>query len=526
MKHYCYLLLFCCFGMMLGACSDDDKVNEVVYQPAFSFSFEVKDDLPEICSRIDLYYTGPDGNKTLVALNAGNNYRWKETFLGDKLPDTAGYEVLLFLKGDNELVKDRYTITILNNVSLSLYGNDGSYKLLNSSFAESSGTYPKIKLAEVLDRTKEDLNYYYEINKDGRYKKFDVNITYPPTSALLGDWSKSIEFGGSNRVSAVSFKSSKGSVYVGMGLNTNSNKPDQNLTDFWKFDGNSWKRVENGNFPDPIGGRTGSVAFVIGNRAYVGTGWRQGYSGDKTDRYFSNFYVFNTDTETWEKDGDEYLTYDIRDFAEDSMDCAFHSGIAFSLDGKGYVGTGQTAGRVLQSIYRFDPQTGKWESAGFEGDNRYGAVTFTIGKQAIICLGTSGAKNVSDVWAFDGNTWTPKAPLADGENSWDDEYSKIPRSYAVAFTSNLNLENGDEKGYIGGGISKSNTCWEYNIKTDRWHEVTNFPVAMNSMRVGPVGFSINGYGYITTGGASLEDANDNSTWRFTPGIDEDDSNDY
>ena len=342
-----------------------------------------------------------------------------------------------------------------------------------------------------------------------------------------GDWSKSIEFGGSNRVSAVSFKSSKGVVYVGMGLNTNSNKPDQNLTDFWKFDGNSWKRVENGNFPDPIGGRTGSVAFVIGNKAYVGAGWRQAYSGDKTDRYFSDFYVFNTDTETWETDGDGYLTTDIRAFAKDTVDCAFHSGIAFSVDGKGYAGTGKTADRVLQTIYKFDPATSTWTNAEFPGDSRYGAVTFSIENQVVVCLGNSGSKNVEDVWAFNGTTWTRKAPLADRDGGWNDDYPKIPRTYAVAFTSNLDSKTGVAKGYIAAGTGNGNTCWEYNIETDRWDEVTKFSAAMNSLRVGAVGFSLsNQYGYITTGGTSLANSNDNSTWMFIPGIDEDDNNDY
>lgn len=354
-----------------------------------------------------------------------------------------------------------------------------------------------------------------------------------------GDWSKSIEFGGSNRVQAVSFKSSEGVVYVGMGLNTNSNRPDQNLTDFWKFDGNSWKRVGNalgggkntGDFPDPMGGRTGSVAFVIGDKAYVGAGWRQSYSADKTDRYFSNFYVFNTKNDTWETDGTgKPVVIDIQDSGIDSLDCAFYGGIAFSIGGKGYAGTGRTGDRVLQTIYEFDPNVATdakpWKSANFQGDSRYGAVTFTIGNQVVVCLGISNAKNVEDVWTFDGSIWTRKAPLADNDGGWNDDYPKIPRSYAVAFTSNLDSKSGVEKGYIAGGTGNGNTCWEYNIEEDRWDEVTKFSAAMNSLRVGAVGFSINQYGYITTGGTALSNANDNSTWRFIPGIDEDDNNDY
>ena len=54
---------------------------------------------------------------------------------------------------------------------------------------------------------------------------------------------------------------------------------------------------------------------------------------------------------------------------------------------------------------------------------------------------------------------------------------------------------------------------------------SEFANAMSS-RVAGIGFSINGYGYVTVGGSSILSANDNSTWKFYPGIDEDDNNDY
>ena len=55
--------------------------------------------------------------------------------------------------------------------------------------------------------------------------------------------------------------------------------------------------------------------------------------------------------------------------------------------------------------------------------------------------------------------------------------------------------------------------------------MTSFPAAM-SIRFGAVGFSYGDYGYITTGGSSISTSDDNSTWVFYPGIDEDDNNDY
>lgn len=360
-----------------------------------------------------------------------------------------------------------------------------------------------------------------------------------------GDWSKTgvPQFNGDHRVSAVAFQAVTGknanNVYVGMGYGSITD-PDKNLKDFKKFNGQAWSSNVP-DFPDALGGRTGSVAFVIGKYAYVGAGWRQRFTANAKDIYFDTFYAFDTETETWAKgvdgapgckfaDAQGYSFTKISEFFPGKeKECSFYSGIGFSLNGKGYVGTGQIDGRALQTIYCFDPETGTWSDAGFTGDPRVGAVTFTINNQAVVCLGAQvdrSSNYVKDVWVFDGTTWHAKAPLVDTDGGWNDDYGKIPRGYAVAFTSNLDSKSGVAKGYIAGGSGNGTTCWEYNIETDRWDEVTKFPAEMGSMRIGAVGFSINQYGYITTGGTSLSAPNDNSTWRFIPGIDEDDNNDY
>lgn len=347
-----------------------------------------------------------------------------------------------------------------------------------------------------------------------------------------GDWSKAAEFGGSNRVCAVSFTASNGDVYVGMGFNSTLSAADQNMRDFWKFNGSGWSRVgqlegdvHTGDFPDL--GRTGSVAFVIDDKAYVGAGWRRGYTSNKDDEYFSDFYIFDIKTQRWEKeaDGVTYKKIDITSGGFDKADCAFYSGVGFSQGGKGYVGTGQVKDRVIQTIFCYDPSTNTWTNSNFGGDSRVGAVTFTINDQTVVCLGGSGSTNVRDVWVLKDGKWSSRAPLADLDGSWNDDYGQIPRSFAVAFTSSLDSKNGVPKGYIAGG-GNGNTCWEYNIETDRWDEVSKFPSAMNSIRVGAIGFTHNNYGYITTGGTTTSNATDNSTWKFYPGLDEDDNNDY
>lgn len=340
-----------------------------------------------------------------------------------------------------------------------------------------------------------------------------------------GDWSKAGEFGGGYRINAVSFKIGN-NIYIGMGYNSGLDEKDKNLKDFWKYDGVSWKRLVGQDYPDL--GRKGAVAFVVDNKAYVGMGFRGKYETESLDQYFSDFYVFDGDTDSWITDvsgKNGFKNIDIADGGFDSVECAAWAGIGFSLNNKGYVGTGQGKNRIFNKIYCYDPATDKWSDSGYNDESRAGSVTFTIGNQVVLCLGNGdGSQYCKTVYVFDGANWTKQASLADVAGSWNDDYGKIPRSYAVAFTSNL--DRAAEIGYIAGGIGNSNTCWEYHIWEDRWREVSKFPNGMAQTRVGAIGYTYNEYGYITTGGGSLNLSNDNSTWKFTPGLEEDDNNDY
>lgn len=336
-----------------------------------------------------------------------------------------------------------------------------------------------------------------------------------------GDWAKSNAFPGDNRVSAVAFQ--KGDVaYVGLGFNNNLSTSEKFLRSFYKFDGTNWTSISE---LFPTLGRKGCVAFVIGDTAYIGAGFRdRSNPTDSKEHYYSDFYKFDVKNDKWYRDADgKPLITDIGNYVsgDDSVACRFWGGIGFEMNGKGYVGTGQLDGRVSKSMFEYDPSTGAWRSMPTPPfDARVGGVVFKLQNKAIVALGSNGDGAVVDVYAFDGTNWEWKRPLRDLDGSWNDDYGQIPRSFAVAFTSDLD----GEKGYVAGGQGMT-TAWEYRLEEDRWYEVTQFPSAMTP-RVAGVGFSIKGYGYVTTGGSALLTANNNTTWRFIPGIDEDDNNDY
>ena len=335
-----------------------------------------------------------------------------------------------------------------------------------------------------------------------------------------GDWSRSFSFGGFPRTGAVTFTIDD-VVYVGLGFNIQLDQQDKTLTDFWMYKDRIWTQIA--DFPGE--GRYGAVAFVVDGKAYVGTGYRPDQN-TTTEQYFNDFYCYDPSTNRW---SDAPVTY-LPDGAVARRDA-----VAFSLKGKGYVGTGIAKGaQVIKDMYCFDGTN--WTSVGFPGDARCGASAFVIGNKAVICLGagaTSGNYRY-DVLVYDGDledvnnptrAWiTDRHALVDKDGiGWDNDYNRIPRAYAVAFTSN---RDGKMKGYIATGSGNySNTCWEYDIERDRWDEVTELP-SMMSRRSYAVGFSIDNYGYVTLGGASVGKVIDTDMWKFTPGIDEDDDNDY
>lgn len=352
-----------------------------------------------------------------------------------------------------------------------------------------------------------------------------------------GDWSKAREFGGVTRVGAVCFKIGD-NVYVGLGYDGDRTYGDKEMRDFWKFRNNSWVKVD--SFPGL--GRFGAVAFVVDGKAYVGTGYRpqrtitvtipggaangmdSTYQTTQNKRFFSDFYVFDGATETWSKDslsGEFAFPGQGREHA-----------VAFAVGGCGFVGTGAVDERTVTSdFYKFDPNTG-WSETDFPGDSRRGATAFVIGDQAIVCggAGIGGSGYKLDVLKYSAATdsWSSCHPIMNrSDHSFDDSYSKIPRAYAVSFTSSLDSPSGTPRGYIACGAGTHNrTCWEYDIEKDRWYEVTSLPSAMGSPRVSAVAFDLDGYGYVTTGGSSIETAMFQDSWRFIPGMDEDDDNDF
>ncbi len=176
---------------------------------------------------------------------------------------------------------------------------------------------------------------------------------------------------------------------------------------------------------------------------------------------------------------------------------ARYLGVAFSINNKGYYGTGIVGSDSypLKDFWEYDPLTDQWTRiADFPGLSRGGSVAITISGKGYVGTGSdkiaSSTENDNnhfrDFYEFNpvSGVWTRKA-----------DFQGVGRHSAACFVIN-------NEGYIGtghwgddapyGNLEAADDFWKYNPLTDTWSEAIKFPEPAE----GAVGFEINGKGYI------------------------------
>ncbi len=223
---------------------------------------------------------------------------------------------------------------------------------------------------------------------------------------------------------------------------------DDYYNDIWTYDliTDSWSQLAFTEDADFV--RTSTFPGVA-RRAAVGFSLNgKGYvgTGYDGDDELNDFYEFDPATNTWTQ---------IASLPTSPR----YGAVGFSINGKGYVGTGYD-GSQQKDFYSYDPTTNTWEEViGFGGEKRQDASVFVINDVAYIGTGLDNGALTDDFYSFDGTTWTE---LADME---DEDESAIGLYDGVGFTI-------DGKGYFATGISTgiSNTVWEYTPATDSWEQ--------------------------------------------------------
>lgn len=287
--------------------------------------------------------------------------------------------------------------------------------------------------------------------------------------------------------------------------------------------------------------RGNAVSFVLGDKVYIGTG----YNSNEDVEYLKDFWMYDTTRDFWTK---------LADFPGEPR----IGGVAFTINGKGYLGIGYNGKVKLKDFWEFDPTTNLWtRKADFGGSARYGAVGFALGnkgylgtgyddndnrdfweynpatnqwnqiaslggakrkdavafvinEKAYVCTGSNNGSNQTDLWQFDPTTsvWTQKKDI-DENTDWT-----IVRSNGCAFTLST-------KSYVCLGYNSGtrNDVWEYDPSGDTWTKKTDFE---GSARQDAVSYVYNNRVFIATGRSSSYYFDD--IWEFRP-FDEKNSDD-
>jgi len=283
---------------------------------------------------------------------------------------------------------------------------------------------------------------------------------------VIGNWIELSDFEGVPRSDAVAFCiGNKG--YVGTGYDGSDR-----LNDFWEYDPqqNNWTRKA--DFPGAP--RNGAVGFGTDTSGYIGTGY------DGVNK-LKDFWKYDPVADSWSQ---------ISDFGG----TARYGAVAFAIENKGYVGTGYD-GNCLKDFWEYEPSTGQWtQKLSLGGGKRRDAVAFVIEGKGYICTGIDNGVYEDDFWEFDpaAEQWSKKRSIANiSDDEYDDDYTIIVGINKVAFSINA-------KGYAatGGKSTAGIIVWEYNPNSDLWTRKTSLEA---SERIDAVGFSIGDLGYITTG---------------------------
>lgn len=284
-----------------------------------------------------------------------------------------------------------------------------------------------------------------------------------PAQNTTFHWKQKADFMGGGIEGAVAF-SVDGMGYVCMGVGGK---------DCWRYDPKQdmWRKMA--DFPGKP--RKNATVFTIGDKAYLATGadMSPGSNGDLND--------------VWEYDPVSDRWTQLGDFPGGKRQGA----IAFTVDGKGYIGLGARPGQAdsYSDLWEYHPKSDKWtRKADFPLFGRVHASVFVVNSDAFVLFGTEGIKltepknhvyrysTTNNVWIRDANFLGPL------------------RGGATVFSL-------DNTGYVFSGYDQDqkwlSDLWEYSLPDRVWKQQTND--TLPPARANAFCFVIDGAAYIGTG---------------------------
>lgn len=292
---------------------------------------------------------------------------------------------------------------------------------------------------------------------------------------LVGNWVRSEDFRGDPRSEAVSFVLGN-KAYVGTGLFATNG---QYSTEFYRLDLDLgyWEKIP--DFPGEM--RRGAVAFTANGKAYVACGFN-----GPANKLLKDVWEYDPVQNKWNP-------------KNEFPGVARRNAVAFTVNGKGYIATGYNTS-ALSDCWEYNATDDSWtEKASIRGRKRSQAVAFVVGDKAYICSGNNNGEALNDLQLFDpvGNKWTDLRKLTNvSDESYDDDYANIARYGAVSFTVG-------SKAYLATGRAGSliSDTWEYEPTIDLWTKKTSFE---GTAREGAIGFTLKDRAFVLTGRSGSE----------------------
>lgn len=183
-------------------------------------------------------------------------------------------------------------------------------------------------------------------------------------------------------------------------------------------------------------------------------------------------------------------------------------GVAFSINGKGYYGTGLSQNYNYENdFWEYDPETDHWTKIeSLPGKQRTGAVAFVLNNEGYVGLGSDQviAPSNDSVYLKDFYKYNPDT----GHWIKLSNFTGTGRVYSGSFAAN-------GLGYIVTGnwgsfgtnpdYNATKESWQYEPASDKWTQIANFPTLSSYA----VGFNIGNTGYVYNLGTLYDLVNGN-----------------
>jgi len=327
---------------------------------------------------------------------------------------------------------------------------------------------------------------------------YSCSKTSADSDETSGNWIYRSEFKGSTRSNVASFVVGD-SAYVGTGYDG-----IDRMQDFWVFspDGNgAWS--QRAIFPGAA--RERATGFSVNGYGYLMAGF------DGINK-LKDVWRFSPASNSWEQKNDFGGT-------------ARYNAVSFVLGDTAYVATGYANNEYGSGssnsgdCWAYVASQDKWIEKAFDGSKRTQAVAFTHNGLGYICTGNNNGTQLKDFWSYNPATgsWTQLRKIAnETDDSFDDDYSDIVRSDAVAFVMG-------DYAYLATGANGANTLktWKYDFAADQWTRKSPFE---GNSRVGATAFVVKNRGFLTMGAATSGSSTAfDDIWEFNPDQELDDT---